>query len=139
MLIVALCDASVSTADALDAQRIEMATTFVNRLVMDEFEKAVEPFDGVMATRRRSTELKQKWNGAIAQYRPFHQILGSRTKDVVDFHIVSVDVRFGDGKPDRKVVLTSDNRIAGVFFLPSGIQLQDAGSSRAYEAARTFR
>lgn len=103
-----------------DAKRVEMAKVFVNQLATGEFEKAVERFDKVMTKTLSADKLKQIWGGVVAQYGTLQRVTETRTEIVKQYHMVFVTGEFQRGKLDTKVVFTSNNEIAGLFFLPTG-------------------
>jgi hypothetical protein len=102
------------------AKIVEMAKTFVAQMAGGQFEKAVEPFDQTMSQALPAEKLKEVWDGLTKEHGTFQRITETRTDKYLQYEMVFVTCEFQHGMLDAKVVFTSGNKIAGLFFLPSG-------------------
>jgi dienelactone hydrolase len=102
------------------AKHVEMAKTFVTQMSGSQFDKAVEPFDQTMSKALPAESLKQIWDGLIKDNGAFQRITETRTEKYLQYDMVFVTCEFQHEMLDAKVVFTSGNKIAGLFFLPSG-------------------
>lgn len=118
LIAIVFCQ-SVSADGQANSKQVEMAKDFVNQLAEGEFEKAVEYFDNVMTKALSVEKLKTVWGGVISQYGPLQRVIETRTEFVKQYHIVFVTCEFEKGKFDTKVVFAADNKIAGLFFVPT--------------------
>jgi hypothetical protein len=100
--------------------QIELAKTFVSQMAAGEFEKAVEPFDARMQKAIPAEKLKQIWNSVTNLHGAFRKTGASRTEVAKPYQIVYVTLEFERGQHDAKVVFNADNKVAGLFFIPSG-------------------
>jgi hypothetical protein len=97
-----------------------MAKTLVAQMASGEFGKAIEPFDDTMKRVLPADKLKQVWDGVIRQYGPLQRTTEARTETIKKYKAVLVTCEFERGPLDVKVVFNSGNKIAGLFFAPSG-------------------
>ncbi|MFH1302177.1 MAG: alpha/beta fold hydrolase [Planctomycetota bacterium] len=119
-IIIALVCQSAFADEPANKVRDDLATAFVNQLVQGEFEKAVKPFDAMMAKALPAEKLKVIWNGLVSQYGSFQEITETRTEALKQYQIVFVTCQFEHGKLDAKLVFTAENAIAGLFIVTSG-------------------
>ena len=110
---------SIASADEAP-KHVEMAKTFVTQMAEGQFDKAVEPFDQTMSQALPAEKLKPIWDGLIKEKGAFQRITETRTEKYLQYEMVFVTCEFQHGMLDAKVVFTSGNKIAGLFFLPSG-------------------
>ena len=108
---------SVASAEEAPNQ-VEMAKTFVAQMANGQFEKAVKPFDQTMSQALPGEKIKQIWNGIIKENGLFQRVTETRTEKYPQYNMVYVTCEFQQGTLDAKVVFTSGNKIAGLFFLP---------------------
>ena len=110
-------------AFALDnqaADREDKAKLLVAQMAAGQFEKAVEPFDKTMHQALPPDRLKAAWMGLTKQYGRFCRVTGTRTERIQQYQVVFVTCEFQRGTLDTKVVFSSKNKVAGLFFVPSG-------------------
>ncbi len=101
-------------------KHVEMAKAFVTQMAGGQFEKAVEPFDQTMSKALPAEKLKQVWDGLTKENGSFQQMSETRTEKIQQYNVVYVTCVFEHGTLDAKVVFNSQNKIAGLFFVPSG-------------------
>ena len=102
------------------AKRLDIAKGLVAQMAAGQFDKAVEPFDPIMKSALPADKLKEVWDGLTKQYGPFQRATENRTEKVQQYEVVFVTCEFQQRKLDTKVVFTSENKITGLFFVPSG-------------------
>ena len=98
----------------------DMAKLFVSQMAKGQFDKAVEPFDQTMSQALPADKLKEIWEGLIKEHGDFQRTTETRTEKYLIYEMVFVTCEFQHGMLDTKVVFRSGNKIAGLFFLPSG-------------------
>ena len=116
LLVIHLC----FPADDPTTPRTEMARTLVTNMADGKFDQAVEPFDQIMTKALPATKLQVVWEQITSKYGTFKRVTDTRTETVQKYKIVFVTCEFEQGKLDTKVVFTEQNKIAGLFFVPSG-------------------
>jgi len=119
-LILAAAGAPVGAADDQPVQRLHVARTLVAHLAAGHFEKAVQPFDPTMTQALPADKLQEVWDGLTKEYGPWQRATETRTEKIQQYEAVYVTCEFQRGKLDAKVVLTPENKVAGLFFIPSG-------------------
>jgi uncharacterized protein len=102
------------------SKHVEMAKTFVTQMAGGQFDKAVEPFDQTMSQALPADKLKPLWDGLIKENGAFQRITETRTEKYLQYDMIFVTCEFEHGMLDAKVVFISGDKIAGLFFLPSG-------------------
>jgi uncharacterized protein len=107
-------------SDDQPSSRLDMAKALVAQMAAGQFDKAVEPFDGTMKRALPPDKLKEVWLGLTRQLGPLQRANETRTEKVKQYELVYVTCDFQHGKLDAKVVFSSDDKIAGLFFVPSG-------------------
>ena len=117
-LLIILLQSIASGEEA--PKHVEMAKTFVTQMAGGQFDKAVEPFDQTMSQALPAEKLKPVWDGLIKENGAFQRITETRTEKYLQYEMVFVTCEFQHGVLDAKVVFKSGNKVAGLFFLPSG-------------------
>ena len=107
-------------ADDHSAKRLDIAKGLVAQMAAGQFEKAVEPFDPIMKRALPGDKLKEVWDGLTKQYGTLQRANETTTEKVQQYEVVYVTCEFQRGKLDAKVVFTPENKITGLFFVPSG-------------------
>ncbi len=102
------------------AKRLEIAKGLVAQMAAGQFDKAVEPFDPIMKRALPADKLKEVWDGLTKQYGPFQRANETTTEKIQQYEVAYVTCEFQRGKLDTKVVFTSEKKITGLFFVPSG-------------------
>ncbi len=105
-------------ADAA-ADRSEIAQQLVRHLAEDKFDQAVKPFDETMARVLPAEKLEQAWQMATAPLGKWLRVERTRTEQADAYHIVLVTGAFQHGTLDIRVVFDGENRVAGLFFVPT--------------------
>lgn len=99
--------------------QVKLAKEFVSQLSNGKFKKAVERFDKVMVKALPADKLKTIWDGVVRQYGPLQRASETRVEIVNQYHLVFVTCEFERSKLDAKVVFSAENKITGLFFVPT--------------------
>ncbi|QDU31665.1 Alpha/beta hydrolase family protein [Anatilimnocola aggregata] len=119
-LLLLLCTQVDPPTKTQEIPHAGLARAFVERLGRGEFDQAVASFDDTMKRGLPASKLREVWQGITGQYGPL-QSLGESRREVVDkYQVVFVTLEFARGKLEAKVVFDSQDRIAGLFFVPAG-------------------
>ena len=102
------------------AKRLDIAKGLVAQMAAGQFGKAVEPFDPIMKSALPADKLKDVWDGLTKQYGTLQRANETTTEKIQQYEVVYVTCEFQRGKLDTKVVFTSENKVTGLFFVPSG-------------------
>lgn len=95
------------------------ARELVDLLRRGRHAEAARGFDPAMVAALPPDKLAATWEALAAQVGPFGAMIGTRSHDKGDHHIVLVTCRFAKGTLDAKVVFDRDHRVAGLFFVPA--------------------
>ena len=101
-----------------DDPKHKVARRFVDQISAGNFDKAVESFDPTMTRVMPAAKLEEAWKGLEKQNGKFKAVLGSHAEKVSKYEIIYVTCEFEQNSIDVKVVLASDNSVAGLFFVP---------------------
>ena len=77
-------------------------------------------FDPTMMKALPEARLRAGWQDAVKQVGPFQKQLKARTVEQAGHRIVLVTCQFEHGALDVKVVYDGQNRVAGLWLVPSG-------------------
>jgi len=106
-----------------DSLLVVKARHFVDLLAKEKFGEAAADFDTRMSEALPAAKLQQIWAQLQAQAGPFQNILGVRKETKGSYQIVYVVCTFKKANLDAKIVFDKEQKIAGLFFLPSkGLQ-----------------
>jgi len=94
------------------------AKAFVQTLSRDDFTTAVKEFDDTMTKVLPADRLKTVWQGVTGRFGPFKEATGTRVEEKGKLTIVYVVSKFEKGPLDVRVVFDSDQKVAGLQFLP---------------------
>lgn len=119
-ILVVACVQNAIAGDDPAAKRQEMAKSLVSQMAAGQFDKAIEPFDPTMRRVLPADKLKEVWDGLTKQHGQFQRATETTTEKVQQYEVVFVTCEFQRGKLDTKVVFTADDKITGLFFVPSG-------------------
>jgi uncharacterized protein len=101
-------------------EQSEAAKKFVAQLAAGEFEKAAEPFDETMRQALPASKLKELWEGLTKQLGPLQRAAEVRAEKIQKYDVIYVTCEFQRSRLDAKIVFSSQNKIAGLFFVPAG-------------------
>ncbi len=104
---------------APSADLLASGEQFVDLLVKSDFTKAVSLFDPTMQSALPAQKLKQIWQTIQQQAGPFQARLRTRKESSGGYYLVFVTCHFAQLDLDAKVVFDSQQRIAGLYFVPS--------------------
>ena len=98
---------------------IESAKTFVHILKEGRYTDATSGFDATMTKVMPESILKSTWEGLLKRAGALVSQTGTRTENVGNYDAVYVLCQFEKEKIDIKIVFDKEEKIAGLFFLPS--------------------
>jgi hypothetical protein len=64
--------------------------------------------------------LRTTWQDTVKQFGPYQKQLRTRTKEQAGYHAVLVTCQFERATLDVKVVYDAQNRVTGLWLVPSG-------------------
>ena len=114
------CTLLMQTQDDANTERLKIAKTLVGQIAASEFAAATEHFDEVMKRVLPADKLQKVWEGVVKNYGQLQKSDKTRTKTFKQYVFVFVTCEYERGKLDTKVVFTADNKITGLFFVPTG-------------------
>jgi fermentation-respiration switch protein FrsA (DUF1100 family) len=91
----------------------------VDHLARGEYEQAVERFDAKMKEVLPPDQLREVWQGLVAQVGDFQQRSGVRTETRQGYRLVYVTLQFAAGALDAQVAFDDAGQVAGLFFVPT--------------------
>jgi dienelactone hydrolase len=94
------------------------ARAFVEILAKKDFEEATNVFDPTMKKVLPAEKLSQIWKTLQGQVGAFERQLAVRKQKVSQYDVVFVTCKFKSATLDVKVVLDSQKRVSGLFFVP---------------------
>jgi hypothetical protein len=93
---------------------------FVNLLAKEDFAAAVAQFDSTMTKGLPEARLRATWQDTVKQFGPYKKQIRTRTREQAGYHVVLVTCQFEHGTLDVKVVYDAQNRVTGLWIVPSG-------------------
>jgi dienelactone hydrolase len=120
LALISLATQVASSDEATQATDLEAAAgRFVEQLVDEQFDEAVEGFDATMTRVMPPEKLKAAWTAVLKKAGPFERQVGIEVADVPKFKIGVVTCEFEGGTLDVRVVFDSAGKITGLWFAPS--------------------
>jgi dienelactone hydrolase len=98
---------------------IPLAEKFLSHLIQNESEDAIAMFDKTMTKALPSEKLEKMWPMLQLQAGVFEEIIASRLEEQGSYRIVFLTCRFKKTLLDAKVVFDKEDKIAGLFFVPT--------------------
>lgn len=105
-----------------EAARIKLAEAFVRDLAEGRFDKATAHYDATMRTALPAAKLEAIWSQLVATNGALASFDEPRTGQIGPYEVVFVPAVFERARLDVKVVFDQKNHIAGLFFVPAGIE-----------------
>ena len=97
----------------------ELGRQFVALLSKEDFSTAESRFDTTMKTAMPESRLRAVWAELLGQTGSVQKQLGTRMTTEGGYRCVYVTCQFERSTVDLKVVFDSDNRVAGLFYVPT--------------------
>lgn len=122
LIILGFVSMSLNAQVLIEPQADEIETVareFVNLLAKEDFSSATKAFDTTMGKVMPSSKLQQTWAALVKQAGQYKKQLATRKQKFQQYDIVFVTCEFDRATLDVKVVLDSDGKVAGLFFLPA--------------------
>ncbi len=92
---------------------------FVDLMARKDFAAAVAQCDGTMKAAMPEAKLKTIWESVQGQVGAYQKRIHARMTKTAGYDIAFVTCEFERAKLDAKVVLNSEGRVSGLFFVPS--------------------
>jgi bla regulator protein BlaR1 len=120
--VVMILLSAIVLTNAKDKSSVEdkkvNAGNFVDLLINEQFEEAVQNFDDKTKNALPPDRLAEVWKATTGQAGQFQKKLGTRAEKYLWTDIVYVTCRFEEGPIDVKVIYNRDSKISGLWFLP---------------------
>lgn len=104
---------------ASDQNLVPLAKKFLNHLIQNETQDAVAMFDTTMTKTLPPEKLGKLWPMLQMQAGKFEEIQASRQDRQGGYRVVFLTCRFKNSLLDAKVVFDKEDRITGLFFVPT--------------------
>ena len=117
--------AAISPAAQPAGQTVDLSAAgagFVDLLAESDFADAETRFDPTMRSALPEARLRAIWENLLIQAGPYQKQLRTRVEKQAGYDVVFVTCQFENKLLDMKVVYDSQERIAGLFFLPGTAQ-----------------
>ena len=125
-----------SAAEPPTANVTSRGTQFVELLAKYDFAGAVSKYDVTMTLALPEPKLREAWQAVQKQAGPFKKQLRTRVEELGGYQAVFVSCQFERMTLDVKMVFDAQNKVAGLFFVPSQPPLAEAPS---YARTNAFR
>jgi hypothetical protein len=106
-------------ADEREDKLTAGAGVFIQQLVDGQFEAAVSTFDSTMTSVVPAAQLQTIWEQVQAQAGAYQLQMGSRVEKAGPYTAILVTTMFEHTPLDVKVVYDLEDKIAGLFFVPT--------------------
>jgi len=113
---LAVCCVLPGQEQSAKVSRTETAKNFVQLLVDGKFDKAVADFDAVMLKVMPADQLKQTWEGVLADAGAYKKTLETRTETAGIYRVVHVTCEFAKRPLDVHIVFNKAGKISGLQF-----------------------
>ena len=119
-LFLAPCLPGGAAVSYNDGEPVEVeARRLVTEMASGDFASVVAKFDRTMTDALPASRLEMVWQQVAAAFGDFVGIEGTRSEELGAYRAVYVRCAFTAGALDAKVVYDSDERVAGLFFVPA--------------------
>ncbi len=120
LILITLCIGAATNAQ--DTRKIEISKSVITEFQKKEYTKIVLTFDETMKNALPAEKLKQVWEGLIAQCGSYQKYTAITEGKIQDYDIVYVLCHFEKVNLKMKLVFNSQNKVAGMFFIPENQQ-----------------
>jgi dienelactone hydrolase len=135
VLALLLCS-TLLLAQAQKPTPESIASDTVNDLAARRFSTVESRFDDRMQAGLPQEQLAGVWNSVLDKAGPFHRVTGTHVEEQQGYEVVLVACEFKYSSLDVKIVVNSQDRIAGLFFVPHSEQPAAAPSWSAPDYAK---
>ncbi len=119
LMLIASCSSEPEpVGPPLEGEVDELASEFINFLVAEEYTSARAFFNAEMSKAMSERALKQAWEGTQSELGGYVGEIEKQIQSTGEYEAVNVHSQFGDGQLNIRVVFDTDNRVAGLWFLP---------------------
>ncbi len=99
------------------------------RLAGQQFAALVRRFDSKMKAALPANKLSALWSQIVLQAGPFRRITAVHSVVYHGDHVIVVTVAFAHARLDVRWSITSQGKIAGLFFAPAAAAAKTAGTA----------
>ncbi|MDI6779562.1 MAG: DUF3887 domain-containing protein [Bacteroidota bacterium] len=97
---------------------LERAGYFLDLLRNNKTSEAYALFDSIIKSKITEDQLSQIWSGLEKQFGKLKSIVDTTKKSDSGLHIIELGCEFENGSLTMRVVINTENKISGFFFLP---------------------
>ena len=119
-------------ADAAAPNYVSDARQVVTSLAAGRFERVEKVFTAQMTQAMPAEKLRAVWSSLLAKVGPFQKIKDASLTIVQGYHVVMVTCQFQKTELDARVVLDSEGKVAGLFFVPAPAKTSWSAPDYAY-------
>ncbi len=119
LLLLASCSSEPEpVGPPLEGEVDELASEFIGYLAVEDYSSARAFFNAEMNKAMSESALKRVWEGTQSDLGSYVEEIEKQVQSVDEHIAVNVHSQFADGQLNVRVVFDSDNRVAGLWFLP---------------------
>ncbi len=105
-------------------ETVQKAKDFLILLEKQKFEEATDYFAPIVYNQLPASKLKDIWIQINNQVGSFEKLARSRTETMKNWNVVYLTCKFEKSLLDLKLVFTEEDKIAGIFFVPSKPEIE---------------
>ncbi len=105
-------------------ETIQKAKDFLILLENQKFEEATGYFAPIVYNQLPANRLKDIWIQINNQVGSFEKLVRSRTETMKNWNVVYLTCKFEKSLLDLKLVFTEEDKITGIFFVPSKPEIE---------------
>jgi len=105
-------------------ETIQKAKDFLILLENQKFEEATDYFAPIVYNQLPANRLKDIWIQINNQVGSFEKLVRSRTETMKNWNVVYQTCKFEKSLLDLKLVFTEEDKITGIFFVPSKPEIE---------------
>jgi alpha-beta hydrolase superfamily lysophospholipase len=115
------CARPVADSPPVDelADQKQVARSFLESLLKDDYKAAAKDFDATMAEALPADKLEAAWKGVLRKTGTYQKQVGIRGERDGQYDFVFIGIQFEKSRMDLKVAIDSARRITGFSLLPS--------------------
>ena len=100
-------------------ETVQKAKDFLSLLENQKFEEATDYFAPIVYNQLPASRLKDIWIQINNQVGSFEKLVRNRTETMKNWNVVYLTCKFEKSLLDLKLVFSEEDKITGIFFVPS--------------------
>ncbi len=121
--VLAISSAIAAKDDpSADARLIRKGMSVVDLLAKSKFDSVGATFDATMKDLLPAEKVSEVWKSLQTRYGAYKATVGSRIEEVSGYKAVFIAIQFDQGRLDAKIVFNAEEKVIGLFFVPSSAQ-----------------